>query len=206
LNNSILSLMLLILFSCSMQSRIIRGIDQNNLGFISEGISNGEDINHVENNLNIPILQYAIRKSAEIEIIKELIQKGANVNAKAENGMTPLMYAVQSGRFDVVKLLLDSGALVNEQDSGGKTPLMFSADGENSIHRDIYNYLIRKRANPNLRDYYGNTVGFYDKRRLKRQRDSADYFRRVNSSYNYGNRGGYSYGSRSYGSSRGRRR
>ncbi len=197
----------IILFSinCSTNSSILKGIDQSRLDFIRQGVSDGENINQVENNLRIPILSYAIRKNSSLEVLKELIQKGADINARDSNGMTPLMVAVESGNLEAVKLLLESGALINEQDKTGRTPLMFSADGEHTNHRNIYTYLLRKRANPYLRDFYGNSVGHYEGRRLKRLRDTVDYLRRINSSYNYGSRGGFSSGRRFFGSSRRKR-
>jgi len=45
-----------------------------------------------------------------ISIIEILIKKGANLNAKDDNGLTPLFFAVASGKLDAVKLLLDKGA------------------------------------------------------------------------------------------------
>jgi ankyrin repeat protein len=44
--------------------------------------------------------------------VKALIDKGADVNAKAtENGgVTPLILAAQEGHFEMVRLLLDKGA------------------------------------------------------------------------------------------------
>ena len=58
------------------------------------------------------------------EIAKYLIDKGANLNAKArdEYGGTPLHWAAALGRFETARLLIESGADVNAADNSGFTP------------------------------------------------------------------------------------
>lgn len=41
-----------------------------------------------------------------LAVVKQLIEKGANVNALTRRRMTALMYACSSGNFEAVKLLL----------------------------------------------------------------------------------------------------
>jgi len=48
-----------------------------------------------------------------LEIVDFLISKGVDVNAKANNGSTPLMYASTMGHLEVVKLLISKGADIN---------------------------------------------------------------------------------------------
>jgi len=52
-----------------------------------------------------------------------LISRGANVNAKAGDGMTPLMWAVLAGNIEMMKRLLDAGADITIKHSNGKTAL-----------------------------------------------------------------------------------
>ena len=56
--------------------------------------------------------------------IEKLIKKGADVNAKDENGAPVLMAAAANGQTEIVKMLLDKGADVNVKDKDGKTALM----------------------------------------------------------------------------------
>ncbi|MHB1954477.1 MAG: ankyrin repeat domain-containing protein [Sulfobacillus sp.] len=51
----------------------------------------------------------------------------ADVNARANNGNTPLMVAAQGGQTAVAAVLLVHGADVNAKDKLGGTPLMFAA-------------------------------------------------------------------------------
>ena len=47
------------------------------------------------------------------EIMKHLVENGADLNARDENNDTALMKAFQKGRFDIVKYLVENGADVN---------------------------------------------------------------------------------------------
>lgn len=59
-----------------------------------------------------------------IEIVKHLIEKGADINlGNKESNYTPLMQASRFGNFDVVKLLLENGADATIKSKSGVTAL-----------------------------------------------------------------------------------
>ncbi|MFN3648341.1 MAG: ankyrin repeat domain-containing protein [Armatimonadota bacterium] len=61
----------------------------------------------------------------ELELVKLLLSRGAEVNARDGNGGTPLMYACEwSAEPEVVEALLAAGADVNARDDQRKTTLM----------------------------------------------------------------------------------
>gem|GEM_PF-3905623 len=60
-------------------------------------------------------------------LVGTLLEKGANVNAKDDHGMTALMAASRQGRVEVAQLLIDRDADVNARDSAGETALMYAA-------------------------------------------------------------------------------
>lgn len=62
-------------------------------------------------NGKITFLMYAAL-SKKTDIVKLLIEKGADVNIKATNGHTALYYAVEFNATDIVKLLLDKKAKI----------------------------------------------------------------------------------------------
>jgi Ankyrin repeats (3 copies) len=68
----------------------------------------------------------AARKS-NVEAVKTLLAKGADVNAKTEYGATPLFFACDRGNIEIVKLLLDAGADVNITDRFYKSSPVFWA-------------------------------------------------------------------------------
>jgi hypothetical protein len=86
--------------------------------------------------------------------VKELLRKGANVNARTENGITPLHWAAFWGHVDFVRLLLDHGADVNARGYNGWTPLHFAAlQGRAGVAR----LLLERGADPSIRDDDGRT-------------------------------------------------
>ncbi len=93
-------------------------------------------------NLNEEILS-ATRKS-DIEKVKALLAKGADVNAKSPYGATPLFFACDRANAEMVKLLLEKGAEVNIKDTFyGATPLGWALGKNNP---DIIRMLIEKGA------------------------------------------------------------
>ncbi|RMG03466.1 MAG: ankyrin repeat domain-containing protein, partial [Acidobacteria bacterium] len=58
-----------------------------------------------------------------LEIARLLISSGANVNAKDQDGQTPLHEAAWYGNSGVAKLLISSRADLNAKNKNGKTPL-----------------------------------------------------------------------------------
>ncbi len=59
--------------------------------------------------------------------VKTLLDKGADVNAKAPTGVTALMMASQSGHVDVVRALLAAKADVNAKTPIGDTALLLAS-------------------------------------------------------------------------------
>jgi ankyrin repeat protein len=64
------------------------------------------------------------------DVVQLLIQRGADVNRKHYNGMTPLMVAAYEGRLENVRVLLAAGAKVNVDDGGGLTALSYARKPE----------------------------------------------------------------------------
>ena len=66
---------------------------------------------------------------AHLEVVKYLIEKGANVNLPDENGRTPLwMAAAAHDSLEVVKCLVANGANIDQPDNNGKKPIDVAAD------------------------------------------------------------------------------
>jgi len=100
---------------------------------------------------------------AQIEIIKLLIDKGADINASAtmgsitETGRTPLYNAAESGRKELVELLIEKGANINGNNSGlfglSMRPLFSAASKD---HLAIVELLIKNGANVNASISFNN--------------------------------------------------
>jgi ankyrin repeat protein len=73
----------------------------------------------------------------------ELLQKGANVNDKDDDGQTALHKAAARGHKSMLVALLASGADLGERDAKGRTPLMTAAE---TGHADIVTLLVTPDA------------------------------------------------------------
>jgi hypothetical protein len=88
-------------------------------------------------------LLVAARKS-NVELVKALLAKGADVNVKSPYGATPLFFACDRGNAEIVKILLDAGADPNVQDTFYKaTPLGWAAGKKNP---EVLRLLVEKGA------------------------------------------------------------
>ena len=59
------------------------------------------------------------------------------MNAKDDNGWTPLHFAVYYGHKEIVELLIAKGAEVNAKDKNGWTPLHLAVDGGHTETADL---------------------------------------------------------------------
>ena len=91
-------------------------------------------------------------RDGNIEAVKQHLAAGADVNAKDENGWTPLNSAAEKGRNQIVKLLIEKGADLN-----AGTPLIFAA-GEG--HMEVVELLIAAGTDVNTKanDQLGGTA------------------------------------------------
>jgi len=85
-------------------------------------------------------------KNSHLEVVKALLAKGADVNAKLNNGETALTLASfgdwrrrasSDEPVEVVRVLLTNGANVNAKGSDGKTALDMANEGGQDVIRAL---------------------------------------------------------------------
>jgi len=84
-----------------------------------------------------------------------LIEHGARVNAQADDGSTPLMWAARKGELEIVRLLLSKGASVNVVDHRGRGALSYAAEARGDA--DTARALAAGGAPLDARDESGET-------------------------------------------------
>lgn len=139
-------------------------VQQGDITRVAQEIASGIDIDCVEEySHQTPLMCAVTSPEADINMIRFLVEKGANVNAvDSENHNTVLGLAVQSGNIDKIQFLLDAGADINYQRPEGYDVLIDAMYG-----RDIYqnknlipilNLLISKGASVNGVSSYGESA------------------------------------------------
>ncbi|KKP05803.1 hypothetical protein THAR02_02087 [Trichoderma harzianum] len=72
------------------------------------------------------VLEWAAAKGL-IEVVKQRLENGADINASDQNGCTPLIAAFTAGQFEVAKLLIEHGVKIGDRIPEGATPLFVAA-------------------------------------------------------------------------------
>ncbi|KIX98258.1 uncharacterized protein Z520_06338 [Fonsecaea multimorphosa CBS 102226] len=101
---------------------------------IEEGIL--KEDNPLDFSVNFQRLCDACRRG-DLKLCQEMIQEGANINAKDQYDYTPLILASLCGHYEVVQLLLESGALCERDTFQGERCLY------NALNDRIRNLLLQ---------------------------------------------------------------
>lgn len=107
--------------------------------------------------VNVVTLSKELRSAAyngDIDKVRLLLQKGADVNAADKDGTTPLHVAISKGNAVVVRQLLAIGANVHAADKNGMRPLHTAAQRGDL---NMVNLLLAKGANAYAKEKLGMT-------------------------------------------------
>jgi len=157
------------------QTALMISIKNGDLPIFNMLIDAGAKVNVVEKvQEQTPLMWAAAASRNAPEMVKVLIAKDANVNARAKfndwpgqitsepraqyhtyGGLTPLLYAARGGCYACVEALVSSGANVNTPNNEGMTPLMIALDNS---HNGVAKFFLDKGANPHVWDIYGRTA------------------------------------------------
>lgn len=88
----------------------------------------------------------------DLNMVKLLIKKGADPNAKTITGLTPLITANEEE--SKIRLLLDSGARINDKDKTGQTAIFYALKNSQKKKLEL---LLKNGADPNVKDLQGNS-------------------------------------------------
>ncbi|KIM02937.1 MAG: ankyrin [Sulfurovum sp. AS07-7] len=143
-------------------SSFSNAIDRDSIAELKKLLAEGEDINQTlvigeEYDLDSPnevsVLNYAVRKGASLELIKFLVENGADIFAIDREGVGIMDIAIKFKRYDIVQFCIDSGIDPNTtKRKSGILPIML-AGCFNDI--DMIKLLLKNGAKPDGKDKSG---------------------------------------------------
>lgn len=129
-----------------------------NVYALEKMVEHGADLNYDFSEYNaVPLVHYALSYKQFIknedyrELIAFLILNKADINAKNNQGQTPLMAALKNGDIDAFNALTAGGADVTIKDNNGKTALFYaeSLKGSSMLPDNEYEKIINLLSQDN---------------------------------------------------------
>jgi ankyrin repeat protein len=118
--------------------RFIEALESGNISVVKQLIKEGINVNVIRDGLT-PLMVAASK--GHIEMAEVILQAGANINARSDDGWTALHKAAyDQTETNIVDLLLQSGIDLEAKNKSGRTALQLA---EEKGHRDIA-HVIRK--------------------------------------------------------------
>ena len=135
------------------ETPLMKANKKGNINVTKELLNAGADHKIIDGYGNTWI-HWAIDGGYRQELIRTMIDHGADVNAMNEHNETAIMTACRTGNVDALELLLSVGANVNAMNKHGETALMTACKNG---HVDAIELLLSVGANPNIKNNDGQT-------------------------------------------------
>lgn len=128
------------------ETHLMIACEEENIDAVSFLLEKGADVNAKQYFQNCQGVTALLKAAAGgyTEIVKILLENGADVYAKTGAGNTALMKASEGGYIEAVSMLVEMGADVNAKDNWGMTALMKARQrGHEAVVRLIINHMNR---------------------------------------------------------------
>ncbi|XP_039547785.1 kinase D-interacting substrate of 220 kDa B isoform X4 [Pimephales promelas] len=118
-------------------------VEEENLAAVKAHLDKFKEVDGRSDNGQTPLMLAS--EQGSLEIVQELIRRGANVNLDDVDCWSALISAAKEGHVEVVKELLENSAYIEHRDSGGWTALTW-ASYKNRV--EVATVLLENGANP----------------------------------------------------------
>nr|XP_057927637.1 kinase D-interacting substrate of 220 kDa B isoform X2 [Doryrhamphus excisus] len=119
-------------------------VEEENLMALRAHLDRFKEVDGRSDNGQTPLMLAA--EQGSLDIVQELIRRGANVNLDDVDCWSALISAAKEGHVEVVKELLENSAYIEHRDMGGWTALMWAAY---KGRMEVTKVLLEQGANPN---------------------------------------------------------
>ncbi|MBA3954883.1 ankyrin repeat domain-containing protein [Candidatus Dependentiae bacterium] len=146
-----------------LERELIQAAKSGDLACVQALIAHAEvHINATDENTATAL--HGAARNGHKEVVKLLLEKGADIDTEDENNHTPLHSAAYAGYAEVVKLLLQKGASINtrvegnedeDEEEEGYTALHLAAENG---HKEVVELLLKSGADINAKDEEDNTA------------------------------------------------
>jgi hypothetical protein len=99
-------------------------------------------------------LLLAARDAGDLELVRFLHERGAEIDRPDADGRTPLSFAAAAGRLELVRYLAREGAAVDSKDDRDRTPLFHAVLFD---RRETVAWLLEHGAEVDVADRFGDT-------------------------------------------------
>ena len=138
--------------------QLFQGISKHNIDIVRKCLRQDIAINAIHSKYNNQTALLFASEKGKPDIIKLLLEHGADVNSKDMDGNTPLNIVCKrysyfedtSYLFEIIQLLLEHGSNVNSRNDNGVTPFMTACS--NIIETKTFELLIKYGAEINAID------------------------------------------------------
>jgi ankyrin repeat protein len=149
----------------SIDQELIEAAGQNNVPEVERLLSVGADVNARDTGYfgNTPL--HVASVLGRVQVVKELVERGADIEANDSGGSTPLHGASCRGHVVVVIELLSRGANIDAKNDVGSTPLHYAANSDQ--HFPVVKALLNGGANMLAANNQGKLPVHYAVRRRR---------------------------------------
>ncbi|WP_300741628.1 ankyrin repeat domain-containing protein [uncultured Brachyspira sp.] len=135
-------------------AEMIELINEGGINAASKGELIIDDVTHYTNSTPLMIAS----SYGHYDIAKALIDNGALVNLRADDGFNALMEAVRTDNIKMAKLLIEHDSDINIKNKDGKNMIMIACENGNE---EMFNLLLENNADINEKSSWGASALIY---------------------------------------------